>query len=190
MTRNIETARSVFAAAYLDLESQTRTQLTCARVPGRDRDEFTQEAIATIWRVWSKHYLAGRADAEDICRYIRWTVRSTISHAGRSADALRTKDRTGRLIAATLDALANDDAKTTALAQVADSRNHVATADVLIDTLEWLDTLTPAKRQIVELLLIHRPADVARKLRLTPGRICQVQRDLREEYFMFHGELA
>lgn len=190
MKRNLETAQQIFAAAYLDVERQTRTQLRSARVPSRDRDELAQIVVADLWRVWSKRYLAGRATPEDIGRYIRWTVRSAISHNGRSRDALRTKDRSGRLLQATLDALADDDTKATALAAVADSHDHIATVDALVDTLDWFDTLTPAKRQVAELLLSHRPADVARRLHLTPGRICQIQRDLHQEYHLFHGELV
>ena len=66
-----------------------------------------------------------------------------------------------------------------------------AIAALRIDFAEWLGSLPRAKRRIAETLATSETTKrTARRFRVTPGRISQLRRELRESWEAFQGEPA
>ena len=69
---------------------------------------------------------------------------------------------------------------------------HVDPADLAasrIDFPAWLETLKRRDRKIaMKLAFGEQPGRVARKFRLTAGRISQLRRELHDAWNRFHGE--
>ena len=60
-----------------------------------------------------------------------------------------------------------------------------------VDFPEWLKTLPRRDRKIAEALAAgHRTTDIARRFRLTMGRISQLRREFERSWTAFHGEEA
>lgn len=63
------------------------------------------------------------------------------------------------------------------------------TAAARIDISDWLGTQTKRKKRIAEALAAgHRTKDVARRFRLSPGRISQLRDELKRSWLDFQGE--
>jgi hypothetical protein len=57
-----------------------------------------------------------------------------------------------------------------------------------IDFPDWLTTLTPRKRQIVRAMSDNeRTLDLSQRFGLSPGRISQLRRELRDDWWRFWG---
>ncbi len=60
-----------------------------------------------------------------------------------------------------------------------------------IDFPRWLDLLTKRNRRIAEALAVgYSTSEVARRFKVSPGRISQLRRELLQSWQMFHGEPA
>jgi hypothetical protein len=59
-----------------------------------------------------------------------------------------------------------------------------------IDFAEWLKQLTRSKRQVaLRLVAGDTTGEAARRFRLTPARVSQLRKELRQNWGEFHGEL-
>jgi hypothetical protein len=59
-----------------------------------------------------------------------------------------------------------------------------------IDFGAWLKTLTPRERRIIRAMAMsERTKDLSRQFELTPGRISQMRRELRDDWRRFVGDL-
>jgi hypothetical protein len=60
-----------------------------------------------------------------------------------------------------------------------------------IDFPNWLRTLTGRERRMVRAMARNeRTQDLSRQFELSPGRISQLRRVLRDDWLRYHGELA
>ena len=69
------------------------------------------------------------------------------------------------------------------------SASPADTAAARIDFRDWLSSLSPHHRQIALMLASgEKTQDVARKFRITSGRISQLRRELQDDWRNFQGE--
>lgn len=166
------------------------------QVPGEERAEVTQEAIANACVAFARLAQRGRAHyrfAVPLARYAVAQVRAGRRIGGtqgvRDVLSWRTQhlrrfrveqlepfqDRTGNWI----DAV------------VADRRTPVPEQVCFrIDFPVWLGRLTARQRKIVRALALgHRPGEVARRFRISPARISQLRQEFFDSWQEFHGEV-
>jgi DNA-binding CsgD family transcriptional regulator len=89
-----------------------------------------------------------------------------------------------------LDRHDKDDANLWCEVLVEDRRAGPAeTAQVRLDFSDWLDSLKRRDRQIAEALSVgHSTSDVAKRFKVSAGRISQLRRELAESWQKFTGE--
>lgn len=162
------------------------------RCPGR-KDDLVSETVALAW-AWHRRLLArGRDPSRFATTFARLAVRAVgcgrrvcgqepardvLSHTCQVTRSVRVVPVTPASVAGTpeiRDALA-DNTRSPVPDQV----------QFRTDFPAWLGGLPPAKRRIaVTLALGHRTQDVARTFGVTPARISQLRRELRQGYLAF-----
>ena len=66
--------------------------------------------------------------------------------------------------------------------------NPAEVATFQIDYPAWIATLTPLKRQALEMLAVgEQPSTVAMRLEISPGRVAQIRRELAENWQEVHS---
>ena len=149
------------------------------------RADHVAETVALAW----KWFLALESRGEDPSRFVSaiatFAVRA-VRCGRRVAGMAKSKDvmnhRRERLHDAACQALCD-----------ALTDNSVTpppdAAAFRIDFPRWLDDLPDRNRQLVECLMVgDRTLEMARRFRISPGRVSQIRRELCRDYSRFHGE--
>jgi hypothetical protein len=194
---------SPHAAADAAFLAVLPTVLRHARIQFRDvacvheRSDLTQEVLAYALR-WSRLLWSRGKDVREfpspLARYAVLAVKSGRRLCGmhKAKDAMNpsTQTRVGFTCAVlALHALRADDPVQIALAENArsDVSDQVA---FRIDFPTWLASRTERDRAIIaDMLREERTLDLARKHRVSQGRVSQLRKAYAESWQAFHGEL-
>jgi hypothetical protein len=191
--------RPVWQLTFLELLPKIRASVLQAirHLPREHRDEALQEAIAQAFLGFV--ILMNRERPEFVyptvlARYALCRVRDgrTLGSRKNSWDVLsRVAQRRRGFTVGNLSRGAADRGGW-GEAVVEDRRTPVPDqVSFRIDFPEWLARLSARNRRIAESLACgHSTQTVARKFRLSPGRISQLRREFQESWEQFHAGLA
>jgi len=183
--------------AFMAFLPQILTHAKCAFsfLKPEARSEAVQEVVANACQAYARLVELGKTDIAYPIALARYGVRQTRDHR-KVGGHLNIKDILSKycqnrkgIIVERLDTFGSQE-KAWEEVFVEDCHTGPAdTARVRLDFSEWLASLKRRDRRIAELLAEgDRTADVARKFKISAGRISQLRRDLAESWRRFVGD--
>ena len=190
-------AVSAWHAGFLAMLPAIRRYVGYAfrRLKGVEREEAVADAVANAMAAYIRLCERGKVDLAYPTVLARFAVKQY--RAGRRmGNKLSTRDvlafaaqKKHGLKVESLDSY-DDQQEEWIDATVEDHRTPVADqAAFRCDFPAWLSTHSGRKRRIaVALSLGHSTKEVARRFKVSPGRVSQLRRELHDSWLEFHGE--
>lgn len=176
---------------------QTHARLAFRHLKPEARDDATQEVVANALVALTRLVQLGKTDVAYptvLARYAvaqfqdgrrvgnRRNVRDVLSPYAQKRKRIDVErlDRFDKEAGQWVEAVVEDH-RTPILEQVA----------FRCDFPAWLDTLPRRNRRIAEALAVgHATGAVARRFKVSPGRVSQLRDELRQSWLAFHGEAS
>jgi len=180
---------------------QTHAEIQFRRLPALRREECVQEAIAAACVSYQRLAAQGKLDVAHPGTLATFAVNHVRNgrHVGGRQDAAKDPlspicQRRHRVTVESLNARpagAGCDGWRRIVLTDRKSRNIPELAAIRIDFAEWLRTLSPRDRRIVNRLACgDKTMHVADRFRLSWGRVSQLRRRYEREWLAFQGEGA
>jgi hypothetical protein len=164
-------------------------------LPPEARDEATQEALANTWAAFARLAEQGRQErafATVLARFAAAQVRDgrSVGSGQNSRDVL--SERAQRVKQFVVWRLDHYDWEDGCWREAIVEDPHTPVFDQVcfrIDFPEWLRRLSPRDRRAAKSLAMGNTTnEVARKLKISAGRVSQLRRELHKSWLEFHGE--
>lgn len=162
---------------------------------GESREEMIQEVITNACSAYARLVEQGRSEAASWSSLARFAVRQT--RAGRKVgSSLNIRDVCSRHCqirkGVNVQSLSRWDEQEQEWRDMVVEDRHSTPADVAafrIDFREFLRTLSRRNRKLaLRLARGHATSWIARKFKISAGRVSQLRRELFEDWQRFHGE--
>jgi DNA-directed RNA polymerase specialized sigma24 family protein len=171
-------------------------QFAFRNLPWHQAEDLVQEAIAVCWK-WFRRLAAKGKDAGTFpitlvrlaCRSVRNGRRLGRAENARDVFSSKAQRRHGFRVQR-LDEQRDTTPTHWREAVREDPKSSPAdTAIFRCDFLDWLGGLTDWDRRMVEAMaLSERTQDLAKRFRVSPGRVSQLRREYQRDWQRFHGE--
>jgi len=159
------------------------------------RAEAVQEVVANACQAYARLVELGKTAVAHPIALARYGVRQSRDHR-KVGGHLNIKDVLSKYCqtrkGVVVERLNRFDKTEEAWYEVVVEDKHAGPADtarVRLDFSDWLDSLKRRDRRIAEALAVgNRTADVARKFKISAGRISQLRREFAESWRKFVGD--
>ena len=170
-------------------------QIAFRGLSGEAREDAIQEVVANALVAYVRLVELGKVELaypSVLARYAVAQIRVG-RRVGTRANSKDVLSRSAQLMGIVVERLDKRDKNTGQWKEAVVQDTHNASVpDIVafrIDFVDWLQRHSNRNRRIAEALAVgHTTADVARRFRLSPGRISQLRRELHESWQEFQGE--